>query len=488
MPDPGGLKGWLRGPAAPGDKAKKTPLKLDRRRIAVLPFSNMSPDPNDEYFADGLTEELIATISKIREVSVVSRTSVMQYRKNPKPIRDVAEELQAGTILEGSVRRAGSKVRVTIQLVDSAQDKHEWAESYDRGLEDIFAIQSDISQNVAEVLKVQLFANEKKRIQNIPTRNVDAYTVFLKGRKQLHERTKTGFHEAIRYFEQAVRLDMNYAAAYAGLADCYLLLEHWSHMSPRDAFPKALEYAVRALELDDGLAEAHVSMAMCLFNMKRDWKGAEREYRRALDLNPSYATGHHWYAFTLLQLERRWDEAIREITTAARLDPFSQIIALNKARILLWAGRRDEAIMQFRLALDINPNRAFARAEFGIALVYNSSIEEGTAEIERATNQELQGPIAATVRLALAYGMANRKIEAENLLQEAKKVPSGTYVPGTIIAMIYAVLGEKDLAFESINQAVRDGTSTIVFLNEPIFEDLRTDPRFGEILEKIGLS
>ena len=189
-------------------------MQLDRRRIAVLPFSNMSPDPNDEYFADGITEELIATISRIREVSVVSRTSMMQYRKNPKPIRDVAEELQAGTILEGSVRKAGNKVRVTVQLVDGAQDKHEWSESYDRGLEDIFAIQSDISQNVAEVLKVQLLAQEKQRIQNIPTRSVDAYTVFLKGRGHLSERTQQGFQKATHYFEEAIKRDPKYAAAY----------------------------------------------------------------------------------------------------------------------------------------------------------------------------------------------------------------------------------------------------------------------------------
>jgi TolB-like protein/Tfp pilus assembly protein PilF len=487
LPDSGGLKGWLRGPVGPSEKVKKAPSRLDRRRIAVLPFSNMSPDTNDEYFADGLTEELIATISKIREVSVVSRTSVMQYRKNPKPIRDVAEELQTGTILEGSVRKSGNKVRVTIQLVDAAQDKHEWSESYDRGLEDIFAIQSDISQNVAEVLKIQLFANEKKRMQNIPTSSIDAFTAYLKGRKQLNERTEQGFQAAIRHFEEAIRLDPKYAAAYAGLADYYYLLENWSLMSPKDAFPKALEYAVRALELDDGLAEAHVSMAMCLANMKRDWKGAEREYRRALDLNPSYATGHHWYAFTLLQLQRRWDEAIREITAATKLDPFSQIIALNKAKILFWAGRRDEAMVQFRLALDLNPDSAFARAELGMAMVYNSSIDEGTAEIEKALNRDHQGPISAKLRLALAYGMANRKTEAENLLREAKEVPSGTYVPGTIIAMIYAVLGEKDLAFESLNRAVRDGTSTIVVLSEQVFDALRTDPRFHQILEKIGL-
>ena len=447
----------------------------------------MSPDPNDEYFADGLTEELIATISKIREVSVVSRTSVMQYRKDPKPIQDVARELQAGTILEGSVRKAGHKVRVTVQLVDAAQDKHEWAESYDRGLEDIFAIQSDISQNVAEVLKIQLFANEKKRIQNIPTRSVDAYTLFLKGLKHLNERTERGFHEAIRVFEGAIRLDPKYAAAYAELADCYNLLENWSLMSPEIAFPKALEYAIKALELDDGLAEAHVSMAMCLANMKRDWKGAEREYRRALDLNPSYATGHHWYAFTLLQLERRWDEAVSEITEAAKLDPFSQIITLNKAKILFWAGRREEAMVQFRRAVDMNPEFAFARSELGAFLVYSSSIDEGTAEIEKALKLSPDN-VWAKPRLAVAYGMAGRKVEAESILREAKEVSSQTYVPGTVFAMIYAVLGQKDLAFESLNRAVREGTSTIVVLSDPVFDSLRTDPRFREILERIGLS
>jgi len=447
----------------------------------------MSPDPNDEYFADGLTEELIATISKIREVSVVSRTSVMQYRKNPKPIRDVAEELQAGSILEGSVRKAGNKVRVTIQLVDAAQDRHEWTESYDRSLADIFAIQSDISQNVAEVLKVQLFANEKKRIQNIPTQNVEAFTVFLKGRKQLNERTEQGFHEAIRCFEEAIKLDPKYAAAYAGLADCYYLLENWSLMSPWIAFPKALEYAVKALELDDGLAEAHVSMAQYLANMKRDWKGAEREYRLALDLNPSYATGHHWYANTLLQLQGRWTEAVREIMEAAKLDPLSQIIALNKAKILLWAGRREEAMVQFRQAVDMNPDNAYTRAEYGMILIYAGSIHEGIAEIEKA-NKLSPDKGEAKLRLALAYGLSNRKAEAGAILREAEEASSRRYVPGTVLAMMYIVLGKNDLAFESLNRAARDGTSTHDDLSEPLFDNLKTDPRYQEILKKIGLS
>ncbi len=483
---PGGLKGWLRGPRQPGEKAKKASLELDRRRIAVLPFSNMSPDPNDEYFADGITEELIATISKIREVSVVSRTSTMQYRKNPKPIRDVAEELQAGTILEGSVRKAGNKVRVTIQLVDAAQDKHEWAESYDRGLEDIFAIQSDISQNVAGVLKVQLLANERQRLQNIPTRSVDAYTLFLKGRIHLDERTLPSFQKAIRYFEEAIKQDPRYASAHSGLADCYNLLELWGFLSPQVAGPKAMEYAVKALELDDTLAEAHASMATCLAHIKWDWEGAEREYRRALELNPSYATGHFWYAHTLLQFQRRWDEAIHEMREAERLDPFSPNIAANKARILFLAGRREEAIGQFRLAMKINPEFWFAHAEFGTALVSMSSIDEGMAEIEKAVR--LSGNDWAKAELAYAYMAGNRKTDAEGILRELKEISTQRYVAATAIASVYAVLGEKDSAFEWLNRAAQEGAWSISLLNEHTFDGLRTDPRFQKLLERIGLS
>ncbi len=446
----------------------------------------MSPDPDDEYFADGITEELIATISKIREVSVVSRTSVMQYRKNPKPIRDVAEELQAGTILEGSVRKDGNKVRVTIQLVNASQDKHEWAESYDRGLEDIFAIQSDISRNVAEVLKIQLLANERQRLQNVQTHSVDAYTLCLRGRSHLNERTQQGFQDAIHYFEEAIKRDPKYASAYAGLADCYGLSENWGFMSPQVAWPKAMEYAVKALEMDDTVAEAHTSMAECLAYMKWDWEGAEREYRRALDLNPSYATGHHWYADTL-RIEKRWDEAIREIKEAAKLDPFSPIIAVVKARTLFWAGRREEAIGQFQLALKMNPEFAPAHSLFGVALVSMSSIDEGTAEIEKGV--KLSDQIWPKALLAYAYMAANRKTDAERILREGlKELSSQRYVASTVIAMVYAVLGEKDPAFEWLNRAVQERTSTITLLTEPMFDGLRTDPRFQKLLERIGLS
>jgi len=466
---------------------KKGSPGLDRRRVAVLPFSNMSPDPNDEYFADGITEELIATISKIREVSVVSRTSMMQYRKNPKPIRDVAEELQAGTILEGSVAKAGNKVRVTVQLVDAAQDKHEWAESYDRGPEDIFAIQSDISHNVAEVLKVRLLANEKQRLATVPTRSIEAYMLFLKARSLVNQRTLDGFYRAIGCFEEAVKHDPGYAAAYAGLSGCYGLLEGWSLMRPQVAWPKALEYAAKALELDDTLAEAHTSMAPCLAHMKRDWKGSEREYRHALELNPSYANAHYWYAYELLTAERRWDEAIREMGEAGKLDPFSLIIAANTGRVLLWAGRREDAIRQLQRVLKVNPEYWFARAELGTALVSTSSIEEGTAEIEKALGRSHDN---VWVRAALAYACmaADRKDDFEVVVQQLRRVASETYVPGTVIAAVYAVLGEKNPAFEWLERAVEDHSSTLTLLSMPLFDSLRADPRYKKLRERIGLS
>jgi adenylate cyclase len=446
----------------------------------------MSPDPSDEYFADGITEELIATISKIREVSVVSRTSVMQYRKNPKTIHDVAGELQAGTILEGSVRKAGNQVRVTVQLVNGEQDRHEWAESYDRKLDDIFAIQSDISQKVAEVLRVQLLANEKERLQKVPTRSVDAYTLFLKGRSHLNERTHQGFQKAIGYFEEAVKRDPRYASAFAGLSDTYMLLENWGSMSPRDAWPLAMQYAVKALEIDDTLAEAHTSMATCLTFTKWDWKGAEREYRRALELSPSYATGHHWYAFSLLQVQRRWVEAIREIAEAAKLDPFSSIIAVNKARILLWAGRREEALGEFRLALKLNPEFAFGHAAFGTALVSTSSVKEGTSEIEKALTL-WKDNVWMKAQRAYAYMAADMKSGAERILRELGEMSREKYVPETVIASVHAVLGEKDEALELLNKAVQENTGQIVLLHEPMFDGLRTDPRFKALLERIGL-
>ncbi|HEV2226955.1 MAG TPA: adenylate/guanylate cyclase domain-containing protein, partial [Nitrososphaerales archaeon] len=280
-------------------------LQLDSKRIAVLPFTNMSPDPQDEYFADGLTEELISTMSKMSELKVISRTSVMQYKGKSKPMGEIGRELKAGTVLEGSVRKASSRVRVTIQMIDSNNDLHLWAESYDRELQDIFAIQSDIAQQVASALKVRLLSGEKKDIEKRPTENIDAYQAHLKGRYHLNrEQTKEETAKALSYFEEAIKLDSNFALPYAGVSDYYHFGSHTNWFSPEEAFPKMKEYATKALEIDPRLAEGHAALGAVYFHYDWNWKGAEREFSRAIELRPSYDAVYEMSYYLLAILGR----------------------------------------------------------------------------------------------------------------------------------------------------------------------------------------
>jgi adenylate cyclase len=468
------------------------PRELDRRRVAILPFANMSPDPQDEYFADGMTEELISTLSGIRGLSVISRTSVMMFKKNPKPAREIAADLEAGTLLEGSVRKAGNTVRITVQAIDSATDQHLWSRSYDRNLDDVFSIQSDISQTVADTLKIQLLPVEKEKLQRVPTTSSEAHTLCLKGRNFLNERgtvqsPKDAFYNAIAYFEQAVKRDPNYAAAYAGLSDCYQLLGNWGLLQSEVAVQKGMEYAVKAIQLDDSQAEAHTSMAVALSNQKWDWEGAEREYKRALALNPSYSTAHHWYAIHLLVPQRRWKEAVREMEEAEKLDPFSSIIAANTGVALFGAGRHQEGIGRLRRVLEMEPNSAYAHSHLGEFLIHESFIEEGTAEIERALALR-PGDQQFKSSQTYAYVSAGRKSDAEKVLAEVIEASRAQFVPATLLAELYATLGIEDLAFEWLAKAFDRRESMLVSaVNDLMFDGLRNDPRFQEILQKTGL-
>ena len=336
------------------ERASASSEDFDRRRIAVLPFANISPDPNDEYFADGMTEELISAISKIPELTVISRTSVMKYKGGGRTIQEIRPELKVGTMLEGSVRKAGTKVRISVQLIDANKEGHLWAENYNRELQDVFEVQSDIAHKVAESLKVRLLARDAERVAKVPTADMEAYTLYLKGRFFWNERTLEGLKKAIRYFEEAIKHDPVYALAYAGLADCYTILENWSFLQPQEAAPKVLEYSKKALEIDDTLAEAHTSMAVVWANLW-EWGRAESEYKRAIELNPNYATAHQWYGHGVLETLKRYDEAISELKEAQKLDPFSLIIATNLGDALLAAGRVEGAIEQYRSVSEMDP-------------------------------------------------------------------------------------------------------------------------------------
>lgn len=459
--------------------------QLDRRRIAVLPFVNMSPDPNDEYFADGMTEELISTLSKIERVEVISRTSVMQFKKNPKPIREVSKELDAGTVLEGSVRKAGSMLRVTVQMIDAARDRHVWANSYDRELQDVFAIQSDIAKHVAQELSVRILPSEEAKMERGPTANPEAYTLYLKGRYYLNERTKEGIQKAIQYFNEATKRDPNYARAYSGLGDCYMIQENWGYITPAEASTKGASFAAKALELDDSLPEAHVTLAGVLSSKEWDFVGAEREYRRAIELNPNYATAHHWYANGLLGPQRRFDEAIFELKEAETLDPLSPIVSANLGDQLLASGRYTEAEEQYRRVLDNAPDFAYARSRLGLALLGESRYEEGISEIQKVLEQR---PIDATADLIYAYSLSDRNEEARELLAKLELKSAQVYVPNVILALANAAAGKNDRAVEFLQKAAAEKSNQLwVNLNEPQFHRLRADPRFQNLLKVVGV-
>jgi tetratricopeptide (TPR) repeat protein len=309
----------------------------------------------------------------------------------------------------------------------------------------------------------------------------------LKGRGFMSERSRESLLKAVLHFEEAVKRDPRYAAAYAGLSDCYNVMEAWSNMRPQRAWPKAIESATKALQLDESLAEAHTSMAMCLAFTKWDWNGAEKEFHRSLQLNPSYATAHHWYAYTVLNVQGRWKEAIEEMQKAIRLDPFSSIIGTNFGEILFYSGRVDEAIQQFREVLARQQDFSKANWELGTALVHKSLIDEGIAKVEKSLDlvPDYAWPKAA---LAYAYVAGGNRKDAERVVEELREASEERYVAATILAEAYAVLGKKDSAFEWLNRAVTDNSSSILELNSPLLDSLRTDERYQDILRKIGLN
>ncbi len=472
-----------------GNESATQQLSSDAPSIAVLPFVNMSADPENEYFCDGLAEELINALTKIERLRVLARTSSFSFKGKQADVREIGQRLNVSTVLEGSVRKAGSRLRITAQLINVADGYHLWSERYDRQIQDLFEIQDEVTLAVVDALKLKLLSREKASLLKQPTENTEAYQLYLKGRYYWHQRTEEAVKKGIECFEQAIAIDPNYALAYAGLADSYSLLglSEYSALPPTEAFPKAKEASVKALEIDDTLPEAHVSLAFAGMYFDWDFLRAESEYKQALELNPKYATAHHFRALNLMAMGQA-DLAIAEMKKAQALEPLSLIINTNLGWMLYFARKYDQAIEQYQKTLEMDKNFYPARFRLGQAYLQAGSIEEAVEEFQQAVtlSQRKARPLAL---LGYAYGLSGNRTAAERMLDELNELSKKSYVSSLEIARIYAVLGEKDRVFDCFNKAVEEREGWLIWVKlEPSFDSLRSDARYADLVRRMGLS
>jgi serine/threonine protein kinase/TolB-like protein/Tfp pilus assembly protein PilF len=456
------------------------------RSLAVLPLENLSRDPEQEYFADGMTDQLITDLAAIRALKVISRTSVIQYKGARKPLPQIARELGVDAIVEGSVQRAGNRVRITAQLIDARADQHLWARSYERDLRDVLALQDEVAQAIANELQIELASNGPMRHGNSRPVDPEAYEAYLKGSFYFNKRTENEVKKSIEYFQQAVNKDPNYAPAYSGMADAYTLLGFRGNLPSTEALSKGKAAALRAVALDDSLAEAHASLAFIAETHEWDWPTAEREYKRALELNPGYAAGHNWYAGYLIYFGR-FEEGIAEAKRARELDPLSLVINNALGGRLLIAGRVNEAIEQIQKTLEMDPNFAPAHNRLGWAYLEKGMKDEAIAEFQKEIALSGSDP-DESVDLGYAYAVMGKREQAERILAKLKKKRERSFVSPVTLGIVSGALGDKDEAFAWLEKAyeLRDPQLTYLKVG-PRFTPLRSDPRFQDLLRRMGL-
>jgi TolB-like protein len=484
-----GIKSWLKGTRTihPGEKAQLAPIQFDKRRIAVLPFANISLNPSDyEYFSDGMTEELIATMSKISGLQVIARTSMMTYKgcDGQKKINEIARELEAGTILEGSVRKSGDRLRITIQAIDSATSGNVWAETYDRELSDVFAIQSDISRMVAETLRVKLLASENIMLGKKESVNPEAYTLYLKGRFYWNERTKEKVEIAEKYFEAAAKLDPTFAFAVSGLADCYVVFADYGWVNPSFAYPRAKEFCIKALDMDDHMSEAHASLSWVQLAYYWDFIGAEREINRAIELRPSYATAYHW-SFLMMFFLRRYEEGYLQEKKAIELDPVAAYTNMGFATALATIDKVAEAKEQFKQLVERYPNYAGGHMWNSAFQVSIGEFDTGIKEARKAF--DLDGTPINESFLAWAYASSGNENEAQELLEHLLN-RKDAYVFPAWIGLVELSLGRLDEGYRWLEKSLAERNQALLyFRGMPWFKQYHADPRWNRIEEKIGL-
>jgi serine/threonine-protein kinase len=457
--------------------------------IAVFPLENLSRDPNQDYFADGMTDELTTQLAQISALRVISRTSVEQYKDSKKSLPEIAKELHVDGVVEGSVMQSGDRVRITAQLIQASNDKHIWAKSYEGDTRDVLGLQQEVAHAIADEIKVQLTPQEKTRLTSPRPVNPAAYDAYLKG-IYLNKGTGAGLstvqqqRKAKEYFEQAIQLDPNYAPAYAGLADYY-----WSSLDlrPVESMPKAKDNALKALELDNDLAQAHTELAAIHFYADWDWDGADKEFRHALALNPGDAEAHRYYSFFLAAMGRA-DEAVAESQKALDLDPLSISTQVNAGFALYFTHQYDKAIDQCRRALELDPTSAGAYDCLGSSYLASGQYEQAIAAFQKAVSLS-NNDAPRLVGLARAYAMADRRAEAQKIREQLRVLGTRQYVPTYYFAQIDAALGKNDEALAALEKAYTERDVYMPWVNVDIaFDTLRADERFRALLQRIGFT
>ncbi len=453
------------------------------RSLAVLPLGDLSPDPSGEYFADGMTEALIGGLSKIGSLRVISRTSAMHYRGSEKRLPEIARELDVDAVLEGSVVRAGDRVRISVRLVHAPSEQALWSETYERDLSDILALQDEVARAVAAEVEAELTPDEAARLAD--SRRVDprAYEAYLRGRYEWNTRTREGLEKALQHFRQAIGFDPTWARGYAGLADAYLTLGDNGFWPPGDAYPSARAAALRAIELDEKLAEPHATMALIMHDHEWDWAGSDREFQRALDLDPNYAPAWQWYAWTLLT-QGRMEEALRAVRRAREIDPLSPRINANVGQVLYMARDYEAAEREAKKSMAIEPLGSLW--VLGGVYVQQRRFDEATDALEELVRRAGTG--MASAYLAHAYAVGGRRSEAHRIVESLEKLDRSEFFDPTRMAIAYTGLGDIDRAFSWLETGYRERALFADQLQtEPRLEPLRSDPRFEDLLRRMGL-
>jgi TolB-like protein/DNA-binding winged helix-turn-helix (wHTH) protein/Flp pilus assembly protein TadD len=483
------LVGFLMWPRAHPAPQRAAPA--GRIMVAVLPFENLTGDGTQDYFSDGLTEEMIAQLGRLdpKEFGVIARTSVMHYQRSSEKVDQIGSELGVQYVLEGSVRRDSDKVRINAELIEVVGQRQLWAQQYDRELTNLLVVQAEIAREISDAIELTLGSPERSESVRQPTLTPDAYQAYdlcLKGLYFWNKRTAPGFQQAIEYFQQAIAKDANYAPAYAGLANSYALLPGYTLAPAARYMPKAREAAVRALEIDDDSPEAHVALALILENYDWDWSTAEKEYRRAIELNPNYATAHQWYA-EFLTWRGRFDEALRESENARRLDPLSLIIATDRGAILYFSRQYDRAIEQFQSVQEMDRN--FGRAHLVIdAYLQQGRFAEALADLEEWRRTSGDG-VNLRSRLVYLYGRMGQKDKARAELRKLEAMSGTQPLDPVAMAVAYLGVGNDEAALSSLEKAYAQRSNLLTALKvEPVYDPLRDDPRFQELLRRVGLA